>query len=180
MKQRKKNYFMWFLILAPMVLTWLCFKHTTALGYSDYKDLLNTLLNISAITFAIIGAWIAVIYPDLIGGGFSEDKDLSEIDTARHDINILATLIEVILGSSLVMVIVLSFQFMFPIMQQMEFLGFPKDILKALVFLIILFMTLVQINAIFKVVAVNYRFLRKLRVKNNEDNVKNKLRKRSP
>lgn len=45
------------------LLTFIFKGRVVSLSYNDYKDTLGALLNISSIIFAIIGAWIAIVYP---------------------------------------------------------------------------------------------------------------------
>lgn len=49
-----------FLILIPV---YLIFMYGKNVPYSDQKDILDSLKDTASIIFAILGAWIAVIYP---------------------------------------------------------------------------------------------------------------------
>ena len=48
--------------------------YVSTVGYAAYKDSLAALLNVASIIFAIIGAWIAVVYPRAIGRMFAGVK----------------------------------------------------------------------------------------------------------
>ena len=180
MKQSQNGKLGLFLLILPLAVTWLCYKYLLSLGYSDYKDLLATLLNISAVVFAIIGAWIAVIYPEIMGRSFTKSERITEVDNTRGDINHLSKLVEVVLYSSIVLMAVLSLQFLFPILKSMSYLGVPVSYVKVFTFYVIFSLTILQLSAIFKVVLMNYYFLRRLRAKNNRDYVEKKIQKRSP
>ena len=60
MKIVKYSLVLIFLILIPI---YLIFTYGKNVSYSDQKDILDSLKDTASIIFAILGAWIAVIYP---------------------------------------------------------------------------------------------------------------------
>lgn len=139
-----------------------------SLNYQAYKATLGALLNISSIIFAIIGAWIAIIYPRAIGRVFKREK-LSEsaIEEANTDADYLSQLVEIVMVSAIVLMAVLLIQFSVPVFQELN-LEFMKSGVKYVGFFVVALLTFSQLYAIFRVILANYFFLNELRNKNSE------------
>lgn len=152
--------------IATALLTYLLRDSLAVLKYDAYKDTLSALLNVSSIIFAIIGAWIAIIYPRAIGRAFaSKSINNPEIKEAEGDANYLAELVEIVMVSAVVLMAVLSIQFSVPIMKEL----LEPSILqyaKFGIFFIIAMLTFAQLHAVFRVILANYFFLNQLRSKN--------------
>ena len=136
------------------------------MSYACYKDILIALLNISSIIFAIIGAWIAIIYPRSMGRVFNA-KNVSDnvFKEADSDANYLSQLIEIIMVSAIVLMMVLSIQFSVPIVKNIIPVSI-KPFAKYSAFFVIFLLTLSQLYAIFRVILANYFFLNSLRKTN--------------
>ncbi len=154
------------ILLLAAVLTYAFSDVSVTLQYGAFEQTLSALLNISSIIFAIIGAWIAIIYPKAIGKAFIGhsigDEAFGQADT---DANYLSELVEIVLVSALVLMIVLSIQFLAPLAREIIT---PKLLpcVKGAFFFLITFLTLSQLNAVFRVIVANYFFLNELRRKN--------------
>lgn len=157
-----------YLILAIIaaIATYLLKDVVSSLGYSAYKETLAALLNMSSIIFAIIGAWIAIIYPRAIGRAFKgrsvNDKALKDADT---DADYLSELVEIVMVSAIVLMIVLTIQFAVPIIKELV-TGRWIEYSKYAAFYIVSLLTLSQLYAVFRVILANYFFLNDLRKKN--------------
>jgi len=159
------------LALITGIVTYLLRDTVDVLNYGAYKETLSALLNISSIIFAIIGAWIAIIYPRAIGRIFKESKaQSSTIKDADTDADYLSELVEIVLVSAIVLMVVLSIQFLVPIAK--VFLdGDWKSYAKYVAFFVISMLTLSQLYAVFRVILANYFFLNELRSKNADGKV---------
>lgn len=136
--------------------------------YENYKEVLGALLSISSIIFAIIGAWIAIIYPRAIGRVFGDKSAFAaKLADAQQDAGYLSELVEIVLVSAIVLMIVLVIQFTFPLLGDtyMENVGKP---IKLSVFFVIATLTFAQLQAIFRVILTNYFFLNEIRNKNKD------------
>jgi len=103
-----------FVLIVSLILTILLRKISLSIDYESYKDILSTLLNISSIVFAIIGAWIAIIYPKAIGKVFnkSDSKDTKiKIGQDNDGEAYISELVEIAFVSSIVLMCVLIIQF---------------------------------------------------------------------
>ncbi|AEG02860.1 hypothetical protein [Methylomonas methanica] len=153
------------------IATYLLRDTVSSLGYSAYKDTLGALLNISSIIFAIIGAWIAIIYPRAIGRAFKgknvSDQVLKDADT---DADYLSELVEIVMVSAIVLMIVLSIQFAVPIAKGL-IVGNWVCYSKYTAFFVVSLLTLSQLYAVFRVILANYFFLNDLRKKNVDGKV---------
>ena len=136
------------------------------LSYSVYKETLSALLNISSIIFAIIGAWIAIIYPRAIGRAFKgtsiTDGAIKEADT---DADYLSELVEIVMVSAIVLMIVLAVQFAVPLLKTIQLNSWLNDA-KYFAFFLVFMLTTSQLYAVFRVILANYFFLNALRKKN--------------
>lgn len=159
-----------FFVIA-VVVTYFFRDDLVSLKYEAYKDTLGALLNVSSIIFAIIGAWIAIIYPRAIGRVFSDQViKLPEIKEADDDVNYLSELVEIVMVSAFVLMVVLSIQFLVPVAK--EFIGGKLLQYGRLgIFCIVTLLTVIQLSAVFRVILANYFFLNQLRNKNNKDKI---------
>lgn len=160
----------------------ICFVFSGVIGYLSYGDLdsfssesflsvMGVLLNVAAIVFAIIGAWIAIIYPKAIQSALSGDpsKDLAEIKEAAKDANYLSELFQIVLHSALVIVLAVSVQVALPLLRAYEYFGLDVPLVKAAAVSFMIFLSLLQINAISIVVEKNFGLLRRLREKHEKN-----------
>lgn len=166
------KYFIYFII--AVCLTFIFKGRVSYLTYNDYKDTLGALLNISSIIFAIIGAWIAIIYPRamarILNKRKSESEPSSENNESNKDANYLSELVEIVMVSAMVLMAVLLIQFFAPILKGL-ISGTYIPYVKYFNFWCVSFLTIAQFTAIFRVILVNYFFLNELRKKNNKDRI---------
>lgn len=138
---------------------------------SNLKDVLAALLNVSSIVFAIIGAWIAIIYPKALSVTFTADTSKtgvsSSINQQENDTNYLSELVEIVMVSAVVLIAVISIQFLASLNGQKMANLLGKASTKHGVFLVLIFCTLAQINCVWRVILANYFFLNELRRKSN-------------
>ncbi|RYU59571.1 hypothetical protein [Aliivibrio finisterrensis] len=167
------KYFM--ILVIAGVMSWITYPEITAIKYGDYKDLIVALLNVSSIIFAIIGAWIAIIYPKAIGKTFGNNLKSNEfyahLNENKGDSNYLSELVEIVLVSAVVLICVLIIQFLYPVVRGMGFFGLNVSILKSTGFFILATLTICQLHAVFRVILANYFFLNQLRKKNVDDEI---------
>lgn len=161
-------------IIIAISLAFIFKSRIVLLSYNDYKDTLGALLSISSIIFAIIGAWIAIVYPRamarIINKQNSKQEKEQESKDSNKDANYLSELIEIVMVSAIVLMTVLLIQFFAPILK-----GLVTSIyipyVKYLNFTCISFLTISQFTAIFRVIRVNYFFLNELRRKNVKEKI---------
>lgn len=153
------------------VLTYLLRDSIVVLKYEAYKDTLSALLNVSSIIFAIIGAWIAIIYPRAIGRAFaSNNLNAPEVKEAEGDANYLGELVEIVMVSAIVLMTVLLIQFCVPIFKGMLHTSLlPWG--KYTIFFVVAMLTFAQLHAVFRVILANYFFLNQLRNKNTSGKI---------
>lgn len=156
-----------YLILAGITLlaTYLLRDTVSVLSYASYKDTLGALMNISSIIFAIIGAWIAIIYPRAIGRVFKGQSVDELMKDADSDADYLSNLVEIVMVSAIVLMLVLSIQFVAPL-AKIFFANGAIIYAKYAIFFITTMLTFLQLHAIFRVVLANYFFLNELRKTN--------------
>lgn len=157
-----------FIIVLSVVLSYCLRGYAVNIDYDDYDDVLNSLMNVSSIVFAIIGAWVAIVYPQalnrLVSSGTEESGRESSVSGAEEDANYLSDLIEIVLVSSFVLLCVLSIMVAVPILSEV-FSSSVKSLLRVVGFGIVIFLSFLQIFSIARVVLANYYFLRELRDK---------------
>lgn len=140
------------------------------IGFESYKEILTALMTISSIVFAIIGAWVAIIYPKAIERNFdgSPNNSLSDSETDTNNLN---ELIEISLVSATVLMSILVIFYIVPILHH---LLKPDQITyyKFVVFFVVTTLTLWEIIALFIVIISNYFFLNNLRRKNAQESLR--------
>lgn len=146
-----------------VVLTWVGSGFISVTKFEFYDGILGALLNISAIIFAIIGAWIAILYPRAIAANFKMTTyDKERFDKLTEDADYLSELVEVVLVSSIVLLSVLSAEFINLIVAK----AVPNGIwpyLRLAGFAVLAALTISQIWVILKVIIVHYKLLFKIR-----------------
>lgn len=135
------------------------------LSIKDLSFNIQTLLSVSSIVFAVIGAWIALIYPSAIKNIVSNNND---IENNENEANRLASLIKVAITSSAILVIVIILSLMEPI------IPIDNKYINAILFFVLTNCSLMQVYSVMKVVLMNYHLLNNLRnksIKDFKDNV---------
>lgn len=152
------------------------FIGSIAIGYMSYgsldsftseafKDVMGVLLNVSSIVFAIIGAWIAIIYPSAIKSAIVDSREVNVklIHQAAKDANYLSQLFDIVLQSAIVIIISITIQVAMPIVQSYDYFSVGIALVKSFAVSFMLFAAFVQINSIVSVVEKNYSLLKKIR-----------------
>jgi len=158
------------ILLLPILPAFFLKDIVSGISYGDYKDTLSALLNISSIVFAIIGAWIAIIFPRAIGRAFQGKVAAKELDDVAGDTNYLGELVETVMVSAIVLMLVLVIQFVVPVFKN----AFPSGHLlefKVIGFYFVTVMTLAQLCVVFRVILANYFFLNQIRNKDVKDSI---------
>lgn len=166
----------------------LCFIASISIGVLTYGGLekfssasfvavMGVLLNVSAIIFAIIGAWIAIIYPKALQSPLSNGQDAKVdqlIDTVQ-DANYLSELFEIVLQSAAVIVMAVAIQVVMPLFKAYQYFDIDLALIKCVAVSTMVFLAMIQLNAILTVVKKNYGLLLRVRRKHAEAVEKNDL-----
>lgn len=160
----------------------LCFLMSSCASYLTYGELesfssdsflkvMGVLLNVSSIVFAIIGAWIAIIYPSLLKGVEVTERSAAskQIHESAGDANYLSELFQIVLQSSVVIIFAIVVQVGLPILQAYSYFSIDMKLVKSVAVFIMSFLALLQINAILSVVHKNFGLLKRVRDKYHED-----------
>jgi hypothetical protein len=131
-------------------------------------NVLATLLTSSSVIFAIIGAWIAVIYPELLASTFKRSETRND-DIERTEINIdrLSTLVLTGTLSAITLAGVIGIQLFTPVARE-AIQNSNYGLLKWIYIYAILNLCVTQLYSIAKLVSINYFFLADLREANND------------
>jgi hypothetical protein len=153
--------------MLSIIIAYLLKDSSRSISYSSYEGVLSALMSVSSIVFAIIGAWIAIIYPRALGSFLKEDSEGTK--SIEEDTNYLSDLVEIVLVSSFVLMTVLAILVAVPILREVVSENFII-ILRQSGLGMIIFLALLQIFSIFRVVLTNYIFLTVLRsnIRNNK------------
>jgi hypothetical protein len=126
------------------LLAWaaLCFFYGSNVPYVEQKDLYEALRNMSAIIFGIMGAWIAVLHPNLLTQLINQKKiQESDLPDSRH-------LIAPMIYAAFSLAVVLMIGIMKPIVTQSSFIMENVGVVRGLSFAVIGSLTLLQIWAL--------------------------------
>jgi len=137
--------------------------------YDDYKDFLTLISGISGMVFTIMGIWIAFLYPNALSRLVNPSKILTvDFSESLADTKRLENIVAAILKSALVMISALLitmakiFLFLSPFYAE-----YRLDIKSsALAFLV--FITIMQIEAVVSVVISNVMFINELHWKRQD------------
>lgn len=156
------------LILIPISLIFIYGKNVS---YSDQKDILDSLKDTASIIFAILGAWIAVIYPKNL-----QEKILKlETDSDKEQEIVFEKLIYgLILITSVLILMILSLVFINMIKNISYFVQY-RDILRSLLLLYLYVISLVQCYALLVTLMPNIKILVDLISTRHERNVQKNM-----
>ncbi|MDN3526031.1 hypothetical protein QWY79_12225 [Halomonas sabkhae] len=159
----------------------LCLLLSSAIGYLTYGDLekftldafvdvMGVLLNVSAIVFAIIGAWIAIIYPRALQAPIvgKRVEDAEAVVESTRDANYLSELFQIVLQSAFVIIFAVAAQVALPLFKAYSYFDVEMPLVKALAVSFMVFLAFVQLNAILVVVEKNFGLLLRVRRKNRD------------
>ena len=126
-----------FLLLAVSVVAggW----YGTKIPFSQQWPLYEALRTTAAIIFAVVGAWLAIIYPERLRMTFKERKE-KVIGEAN-----IGKLFSPIVHSTLILSIVLIIGVVAPVLKQIDFLLPYKDVMRGASYAILVLLTFWQI-----------------------------------
>ncbi|ENO1849206.1 hypothetical protein ACA874_002804 [Vibrio vulnificus] len=128
--------------------------------YELFKDVMATLMSLSSIIFAIIGAWVAIIYPRAITRVFVGNQvNKSVVKEAEADNKYLSTLVLVILVSAIILISILLIQLLVPIYLSIPALFKYAAGIKVAGVIVIAILGMLQLVVFFNVLSLNYRLL---------------------
>jgi hypothetical protein len=143
-----------------------------SLRANSLDSILPTLLTSSSVIFAIIGAWIAVIYPELLSSAFKVSTTPGhEADRTEVNIDRLSTLVQAGTLSAITLAGVIVIQVTTPIARVL-LQGSHYAYLKWMYLYVIIALCLTQLYSITKLVSINYLFLDDLRKSSNAQRLK--------
>ncbi|MBE0405022.1 hypothetical protein [Halomonas citrativorans] len=158
-------------LLISLAIGYFSYGNLNAFTSVEFKEVMGVLLNVSSIIFAIIGAWIAIIYPSAIKSAIidSRENNVKLIHRAVQDANYLSELFDIVMQSAIIIVFAIFIQVCMPIIKSFDYFGLSISLVKFCAFSFMLFATFVQVNSIISVVLKNYFLLRKVRGQNSND-----------
>lgn len=162
-------------IVLSMGLGWFSYGNLSDFHSTDFINVLGVLLNISSIIFAIIGAWIAIIFPGAIRSdpGFARGDITESLKQTVKDANYLSELFHIVLISAVVIILVVLAQVAFPMLRAFGYFEVEKELLKAVSIVFLLSLTYAQVDSIMIVVSKNYSLLKRVRERVRIERAKN-------
>lgn len=130
----------------------LFFKVGEFIPFSDQKEILTALSTSSSIIFAILGIWLAILYPDNFSNIIKKEKNYIETDIIFQKLNFSLALTTLILIS-----IIFSNIFMY-IFKNLPFLMDYKYLFRSLFFTYLCSISILQAYAILTTLIPSYYF----------------------
>ncbi len=128
-------------------------------SYSDVVNIMSTLQNISTITFAIVGVWVAYLYPKIITEIISSSDDFLDSEDETRKIE---SLIITIIISAIVLVCVVTFYLIVLMFKNSVFYIDNMSWIKPAGIVFIITLVVMQIFCIISVILNNVSFVNKL------------------
>lgn len=124
-----------------IVIVFLSVKLGDKIPFKDQLPIYDGLRNTSAIIFAVMGAWISILYPNKLSTAFSK-VDKSNKKTEIEDIK---RLFKPMIYSTIILMIVICMSFIVPLAKQVSFLLAHREIFRAISFTIITTLSTIQL-----------------------------------
>lgn len=130
------------LVLSLLVAITVVFSFVLGRGisFSEQMPIYDGLRNTSAIIFAVMGAWIALIYPRKLSQAFGRKP----YDEKKKDIDDINRLFKPMVYSTIILIIVVGMAFIVPLGKQISSLHPYKDIFRSISFGSIAALTILQ------------------------------------
>jgi uncharacterized membrane protein len=110
------------------------------ISFNEQAPIYDELRNTSAIIFAVMGAWIALLYPGKLSQAFGK-KPYKE---KANDIDQINRLFRPMIYSTVILMVVIGVSFAAPLAKQITYLHAYKEIFRAVSFGAIACLTLLQ------------------------------------
>ncbi|EKZ5283056.1 hypothetical protein REV77_000556 [Klebsiella aerogenes] len=184
-------------ILLIALLGYIAFKFGALYKYSDIKDVLSTLQNISAMIFTIAGIWLAYIYPKAISAivkpstlnreklgeaSLSNEVIIPEkpLTTAEKksidkDIKRITMIVETIIVSAFVIFAIVLINAFKPIFSNFDLVKTNLETINKIGCFVSLSLVYLQLVSLFTIIASNVVFLNDIHNEKN-DNELNRLK----
>lgn len=161
-------------VFISVLIGWLTFGDLESFTGESFLGVMGVLLNVSSIVFAIIGAWIAIIYPRALQSSISSDRleGAKILDESVKDANYLSELFQIVLQSAFVIMVAVAIQVVFPLVRSYQYFDLDMSYVRAFAVSVMIFLALIQINAISVVVEKNFSLLLRVRKKNRGNVIK--------
>lgn len=156
-------------VIALVVIAALVYFLKDSLKFTDVKDVVGTLQNISAAIFTIIGLWVGFLYPNAIQGIVSDNVDYIK---NTKDVPRIERLIYVIIVSALVMLGTLVFYILKALIGNLNIYSEYRVVIKFTALVFVFCLCWLQSRCIFSVIISNFRFANNLYSRINESKLK--------
>lgn len=112
------------------------------IAFSIQWPLFEALRNTSAIIFAVVGAWLAIIYPEQLKLTFRRKKQASDSSSGTPDMRLILT---PAVSSAVILIVILAVGVLAPLAKQVPFALEYTALLRRATFLVLMVLTLWQI-----------------------------------
>jgi len=162
MKERATNFLLASLATVMVVGAFFVGKGLSA---DTQLELYGSLRATSAIVFGIMGAWIAIIYPESL----SKIYRSSQRSDAESEVKNIARLLKPMIIAAVIVGAALIAEFSAPVLKSISALSPFYLYIRGFSFALLVFLLGAQLITIFEVMLINYSFKRKVRSKQAED-----------
>lgn len=132
-------------------------------SYADFKAYLDLLMNVSGMVFTLMGIWIAVLYPNALSRLLDPEKVLiADFSESLSETRRLENIVASVLQSGIVVVATLSISLARLLISGTSVYSSYLQDLQALALAAVVVMTILQAEAIFRVISANVQFLHDL------------------
>lgn len=114
--------------------------------FSDQWPLYEALRNTAAIIFAVVGAWLAIVYPERLRGAFNRTDDERQIGSSLRDSNgqRAIKLVLPILNTTLILAVVLFVGILAPLVKGLPWVQGNIKLFRSASYLLLSSLTLLQ------------------------------------
>jgi len=134
--------------------------------YEDFKDYLTLLSGVSGMVFTIMGIWIAFLYPNAISRIVDPETIVAaDFSESQSDSKRLESIVGAIFASAVVMVVALLITLFKILLFLSSFYISHRLQIKAGALGLLVLLTLIQLESVFRVVLSNVMFINDLHYK---------------
>ncbi|EMA4140246.1 hypothetical protein U3A98_003968 [Cronobacter turicensis] len=153
LKQNKVNGLM---LVFSFLVSWCSYGH---FNFNDAKDILGTLINISAAIFTIVGLWVGILYPNAMSRIVNDDVSYikNEKDSPRVE-----QLVYTLISSALVMIGILIFFLLRAYLYKLDLYKMHINLFRYIGMTYVTFLSWVQLKCVFSLVITNLNFVNQL------------------
>jgi H+/gluconate symporter-like permease len=156
-------------LVVTIIVVCICFLFQPKFTYSELKSYTDSLLNVSGMVFTMMGIWIAFLYPNALKRIVDSQKIFTaDFSDTLSETKRLESLVASVLKSSIAIVVIILISLFKIVLSGSNVYADCLNNLKQVALFLVVFVTYLQLEAVWQVMASNFKFIEELHSKREQ------------